>query len=451
MKWYFWCLITVFIVVQLFSLKNASMFITKTIKTKDNKIKVDIENNTSSPTVSSNLAKELIKKDPIVIVDNLPVGFIKRMKYTYEPFVIPPPVNQPQFFIYLPFVQSNIKNKNECQQEICKNIKDHMFQYDYKKDKLYNGVNFDNFGVEVNIQTLLGYVDIVKEGSVEGNYDCGFKTDNLVNIKSGLKKQFHISGKVVYLIVPEGYAFQHFLDGVLPKIVQAEDYINDVEVKFFVSLNSKWPIVGELYKRLGIDSNRIIISNRGDISADELIVPCVCPPMHPYLWRRSQYLFKLPHLSPDYKESDDIYYILYLSRNKGTFNGGRRVINEKEFIDTANDMLQNTKYRFEVFDAKKYKNLDELFGFLSKVKVLMGPHGGAFYNMFFMRSGSTILEFLPKSSGFFANMVRYITYRNSVMLGHYYYALGCEVSGQSDVKLNMNEFKGLFKSIIDSI
>lgn len=451
MKWYFFCLIIVFVVVQLFSLKNASIIITNTFNPQDTPIKLNIENSTSSPTVSSILVNELLKKEPIIISDNLPPGFIKRMKYTYEPFVIPPPVNQPQFFMNLPFIQSNIKNKKNCQEEICRNIKDHMFQYDYKKDKLYNSINFDNFGVEINSQTLSGFIDIVKEGSIERNYDCGFKTDNLVEIKSGLKKPYHINARVVYLIVPEGYAFQHFLDGVLPKIVQAEDFINDTEVKFFINLNSKWPIVGELYKRIGIDSNRIIISNTGYISADELIVPCVCPPMHPYLWRRSQYLFKLPHLSPDYKESDDIYYILYLSRNKGTFNGGRRVINEKEFIDTANDMLHNTKYKFEVFDSKKYKNLDELFGFLSKVKVLMGPHGGAFYNMFFMRSGSTILEFLPKSSGFFANMVRYITYRNSVMLGHYYYALGCDMSHQSDVVIDMNEFKSLFKSIIDSI
>lgn len=467
MRWYFYCLISIFVAVQLFSLKSAQLFITKTETRIDVPVKLKNENNSTMNNTPSPLLKqedavkqviknEVKKIEPEVIVDNLPSGFIKRLKFVYQPFVIPPPINEPSFFINLPFIQTNIRNKNECkEEEICKNIKDYMFQYDDKKNKLFTSINFNNFGVEINSQTLLGYVDIVKQGSIERNYDCGFKTDNLKQIRVGDRKPLHISGKVVYLIVPEGYAFQHFLDGVLPKIVQAEDFINDPEVKFFVSLSSKWPIVGELYKRLGIDTNRMIISNRNDISADELIVPCVCPPMHPYLWKRAQYLFKLPHLtsssSSSKNENDEFFYILYLSRNKGTYNGGRRVINEKEFIDTTNDILRNTKYRFEVFDSKKYRNLDELFGFLSKVKVLMGPHGGAFYNMFFMRSGSTILEFLPKSSSFFANMVRYITYRNSVMLGHYYYALGCDTSGSSDVKINIGEFRDLLKSIIDNL
>ena len=55
--------------------------------------------------------------------------------------------------------------------------------------------------------------------------------------------------------------------------------------------------------------------------------------------------------------------------------------------------------------------------------MIMGPHGGAFYNMLFMRRGTTVIEFTPSTPSFHSlrYAVHMIVYLQAALLGNKYY------------------------------
>ena len=78
-----------------------------------------------------------------------------------------------------------------------------------------------------------------------------------------------------------------------------------------------------------------------------------------------------------------------------------------------------------------------MFEFLANVDVIMGPHGGAFYNMIFMRRGTTVIEFMPRSPSFHstAEAVHLIFYLQASLLGDKYYSV---VSGGSGSNMDVD-------------
>lgn len=48
-----------------------------------------------------------------------------------------------------------------------------------------------------------------------------------------------------------------------------------------------------------------------------------------------------------------------------------------------------------VFDHRKFKRLDDHIELFQQARVLIGPHGGAFYNILFAPSKVLVVEFFP--------------------------------------------------------
>ena len=63
--------------------------------------------------------------------------------------------------------------------------------------------------------------------------------------------------KLLPLLVPDGWSFQHFIDGVLPKLVQAYDYLReDTEIKLLLFLwEPEYPIHTCKHKHVCLQKN----------------------------------------------------------------------------------------------------------------------------------------------------------------------------------------------------
>lgn len=405
---------------------------------------------------NKNIIDAKLRIYPEEITDNLPSKFVKRLKYTYPPFVLPPPVNEEPEFVESKFYKGSLNNKKKCNLEICKDLTNHLYQYLPNSCNILKCNNDKLYRVIYEKKNLIGYVDIIKDATILNGFSCGINCNSLSipNNKDNNNIQPHVKGKLVYLVTPEGYSFQHFLDSVMPKIVQIEDFIKDEEVKFYIGLQrSKFPIVEKLYNRIGINSSRLIGTDHVSVYSEVSIIPCYCPTMHPYLWQRIQYLFKLPYLFEENGNNNkNVNMIVYISRNSNSFNKGRKVINEKELLELIRKLLSNTKYNLVIYNSKEFEHdVDKMINYWNNVKVLIGSHGGGLYNMFFMRKGSTIIEFLPKSNAFYKKLIHLIIYSHSVMLGNYYYNLMCESFSHFNMQVDLEKFEKLFTGILNNL
>ena len=86
----------------------------------------------------------------------------------------------------------------------------------------------------------------------------------------------------VPLLVPESSAFQHFIDGVLPKLVQISPLLTQNNVNF-VLYKPRDSIIYDILHKLGIARSRIIFLEGGVFSANTNVQlnTCITPPTHP--------------------------------------------------------------------------------------------------------------------------------------------------------------------------
>lgn len=384
----------------------------------------------------------------------LPEGFKYRMLFRYPPYVIPPPfpygsVITTSFVKSKFFMEELLLSKRRCIKDICQNPLNYINKYSNWKctysDKTCGLL--DNYVVYHDKKYRRGSIDAIRNGKIAEGFNCGWNSNNEREIHQVVKPAY--KGRLIYLDVPEGWSFQHFIDGILPKLVQIESYIKISKIRIYMPLpegyesnNNNNNIIYDLLERIGINSNRLIQSrDRYSISARLLIVPCVSPPTHPYLWKRGQYLLKLPFLQPGYIDMDD--KIVYFSRNRGTNHMERRVLNEKDVLSTIRQvMTSDSMLELVEFYSDNY-NLNQTIDLLSHAKLLIGPHGGALYNMIFAHPGTAVIEFLPDEYYFMSEPVHSINYVQAMTLGHRYYALMCQCNkSMNDENGNENGIEG---------
>ena len=404
---------------------------------------------TAPPPLQEAVATE---KPTSVKVETTPVDpdkprLLKHVGFTYPAFVLPPPLyvsdkvsrlgDINQYFRFLKQASAS------CKEDICLHPRSYLSQYSTIDCSKTPGACVESsMLVMQEPKYLIGNLDVIANGSVSRHLDCGWPADHSQSLVSRSNLDDYVYPEtVVILTVPEGLSFQHFMDGVVPKLVQLQEIIPKEPGAIYVMDKSfKDPMPLKLLGRLGIKESQIrdpgeMNYRNGYLRAKKLVLACQVPPLHPKLWRDAQSMFRLPWLEPSWRQKRHI--VLYLSRSKGTRNSGRNVVNESELIESIRPFVEARKYEFVVFNSHQYGTVDELFEFLANVDVIMGPHGGAFYNMCFMRRGTTVIEFMPQAPSFhvMAYAVHLIFYLQASLLGDKYYSV---VSGGHGTNMNVD-------------
>lgn len=238
---------------------------------------------------------------------------------------------------------------------------------------------------------LRGVIEIVKNGSFQMEYSCGFPSKvNYFTIPRPSSRHFQM---LVPLIIPMSFLFQHFLDGTMPKIVQILPLLRNPNVKILL----EYPIhniVYEVIQKLNLSQDQVVWHTRGDIrtvyTADAIIFACIAPPVHPELWQGMREAIGVSqNLQKPFSESN----VILLTRT-GASNDGRRLVNSQE----VKDLLQK-RYKNRFFVFYNVPSLADCLEFFGSTGIIIGSHGGALYNMYFAPTDANVVEFAPVLPG----------------------------------------------------
>ena len=232
-------------------------------------------------------------------------------------------------------------------------------------------------------EKLRGVIRMFDNGSALASYDCGWNSD----IRQYGNRIFDVGAPfeiICPIMVPGGDSFQHFLDGVLPKIVQVLPFLRLSHVKLMLP-QARDPIIKEMLLRMNIPQDQLVEHRAGFVAVNRELNTCITPPLHPLLWQAARALLTpdLSHVPEGHVNETDV---LLLTRARH-HNPGRNIVN---FHAVTAFLRRRYAGRLRVFRGGY--TLGESSALFGKVRLVIGVHGGAFYNIVFCRSGTTIVE-----------------------------------------------------------
>ena len=312
--------------------------------------------------------------------------------------------------------------------------------------------NMDNhhFMTVENIVERTGIIKLIANGTANVKIDCGW-TSNLTefvvhqNDSKTEKEQNTIHTSILIpLFVPNGDSFQHFLDGVLPKLIQITPVLrmDGVKLALFDTYNE---VVQDIIYALGIHDRQIIMVSPMDgvrLTSTLMINTCITPALHPILWKTAQQLIGVP---AEKAVPIDKAYVILLTRAKSN-NPGRKIVNSMEVVK-----FLRIRYGDRLVIFRGGYSLRESINLFSKARLLIGVHGGAFYNVNFCTAHTSIVEFMPTlANGTVPNgLAHTITWRMATALGQDYWRIPYTPLGQhADARIELVNLK-LALDVID--
>ncbi|KAE8881005.1 hypothetical protein PF005_g14611 [Phytophthora fragariae] len=204
---------------------------------------------------------------------------------------------------------------------------------------------------------------------------------------------------------PDSWSFQHFIDRVAVVWSQAQLVLPQIEKNDTIIVTGKTPrdaIVNEVYQVMvgqHLHEPKLVAAKR-------LVFSCRAPLIHPFTTQRitENILQELP--PPQNVAEADRNIILFLSRSRGgeAANGGRKILNEQQLFDAISAQL-NASGRPEqlvYFKHDEFNGLENVATFMrDRVKIMIGPHGAAFYNSRFAQPRTALIEIVPDPKQFF--------------------------------------------------
>ncbi|CAF1513838.1 unnamed protein product [Adineta steineri] len=294
---------------------------------------------------------------------------------------------------------------------------------------------------------------------------CGYRYD-----EAALRRTFvapnHVSvvyDQAIIYTVPDAWSFQHFLDGIGPKLVHSRRYLDKYpNAKVLILEGPRFDrSVKEIWALLGVnESNRIIHYNRQmKVGAHLLINPCRAPGIHPRLWQdaRSMYwsLINLPK-----PKSNLLIYVQRTSTNAK--NPGRLILNEKPVIELLREYAVKNSLIYVQYDHSQQNDyIGKQIELFYNARIIFGIHGGALSNINFSPSGTIIIEIMPYRSDksslpivcsmFKPNAFKpcggYSYYVQAQLLNQSYWILPNVVDSRTNVNVNITRLQQLFDSL----
>ena len=285
-------------------------------------------------------------------------------------------------------------------------------------DMFYNRqIENENSFLTDNAKQLQGSIIINMDATIHNSFDCGWQMNS--SLFSGTTTPKHvryhqIDDVVCPLLVAQSQTFQHFMDGVVPKLVQSQLALQQHYVK--VLIYRPWDsIIFDILEVFNITRNRIIFSENGYYKAHYLLNTCYTPPLHPTLWNKARHVFTghLEHLKTHQS-------VILLTRTDSR-NYGRSMNNKQ---DVVKHLVLRFSLHLRIFRGSLTLNKSvELF---SSARLIIGVHGGAFYNIMFASPGTNIIEIMPVTHNGDVvpdNLAYNIVWKMSSMLGLNYWRL----------------------------
>ena len=234
---------------------------------------------------------------------------------------------------------------------------------------------------------LTGIIEVIPNGSVNQYLDCGWRT-NSSHFRYRPKHPRDHYAVLCPLLVPSSYRFQHFIDGVLPKLMQLRSIVASFpEMTYLLYRPTDGSIYDMLY-HINISIDSVAFYNGGDVTSDYLINTCITPPLHPALFSEARKML----VSGDEdigKITDGI--VILLTRNG---KRERRMHNREQLISFLRE-----KYGINLYVFRGDLTFSDSVKLFRKARIVLGVHGGAFYHIISAPSSAHIVEIMPTTRG----------------------------------------------------
>ncbi len=322
--------------------------------------------------------------------------------------------------------------------------------FSYKLPRMVNPADVDKFYMNkqnrddlsrVSVAKLTGVVAMVNDSVIHGDINCGWQTQlHQFTVQSNTKTITHyIDDQILCpLLVPDSAVFQHFIDGVLPKIIQAHALIQayNASLLIYKPVND---IIYDILEVLNIPPERLVLYNQDDVlQVKKVINTCITPPLHPTLFQEAHKILATPSMP----RQRSLVILLARVNNR---NPGRLITNYEQVYQ----LLQKRygKEHVVVFTGKV--TFTETRGVFSKAKVILGVHGGLFYNLLFAPKGTHIIEATPVGGNSIKDRLAHtIFWQLSDILGHIYWRMNeLPVNTLLDVRINTHKLVTMLNQI----
>lgn len=298
--------------------------------------------------------------------------------------------------------------------------------------------NVEDLNIPLNESALRlkGVIRAIEGGYVSMDEDCGYRSQFNWFSRRPIRRVSQHLESLCPLLVPDGSSYQHFVDGVLPKIIQNYEILQSTKTPILIH-GPKDEVVKDILKTMGFDSSRIVTYKTGYYSADLQINTCITPPLHPVLWQKARRILGVPESATTTAPS----VVLFVRKH-----AGRQMQNLKEVHQFLKDRYKD---RLKVINF--VSNLEEGKALMRDASILIGVHGGAFYNMLYVPPSAAIVELMPvtkKGHPTPRNLAHKIVWQLAQTMGHSYWRMHIETfSGRGDVMVPVQKLKTLLDRI----
>ncbi len=170
-------------------------------------------------------------------------------------------------------------------------------------------------------------------------------------------------------------------------ILQVYDIIMQPGVKIALS-EPQDNIIYEILHKLNITCDKIIFTSK--VLSRIQINTCITPPLHPTLWKGFRELLGVSEQNPLNSTESHVILLTRVDSN----NSGRTMLN----YNRVHSVLKK-RYGDRLVVFKGGYNLSKSMEIFSKARIIIGVHGGAFYNLNFSPSDAHIVEIWPTLEG----------------------------------------------------
>ncbi|CAF4101376.1 unnamed protein product [Rotaria sordida] len=326
-----------------------------------------------------------------------------------------------------------------------------------------NGILFNDIKEHLSVK-----IAFIKNG-LYLNDDCGYNYGD-TNIRRTFQYDNEatvIYDKAILYTVSDGWSFQHFLDGIGPKLSHSRSYLDKYrDAKIIIIRGPRFDrSVKEIWSMLGVEESSRIIHYTGNmkVGARLLINPCRTPGIHPRLWHDAREMYwSISNISKSLNENKRINFIYVQRTSSNAMNRGRLILNEQPFIDLLKEYcLKNSLNYIQYGHSKNFKNVKRHIKLFYNARYIIGVHGGALENINFAQSGTTLIEIMPfRSSTSYLPMTcsmfnpedlkacaGYMFYTQSQLLNQTYWILPTLVNNQENMNVDLNRLKNLLQQI----
>ena len=135
--------------------------------------------------------------------------------------------------------------------------------------------------------------------------------------------------------------------------------------------------------------------------------------------------------------------VILLTRAR-TRNGGRKILNLHEII-----LYLRTRYNTTLSVFQSGHNLAQNQAFFGKARLVIGVHGGAFYNINFCPSETIVAEYVPLSehNTSFEGSASRIVWFMANMNGQRYYRLAEKPISGNNLQISVQKLKTLLDEV----